>query len=96
MSESTAQPPKTEPSDTPDNLSADENTVLAQDQAMESVEEPPPSGGEDGKEDNGTLPSGHQSGAMVNGHHHETAEMNGNAAEEDGLFGSASEAEDAG
>lgn len=96
MADSTAQPPETERSDTPDNMSAEENTVLAQDQAMESVEETPPSGEEDGEEDNGALPSGHQSGATVNGHHHETAEMNGDAVEGDGLFGSASEAEDAG
>lgn len=99
MVESTAQPPTTEPSDTPDNMSAEDDTVPTQDQALDSVEKPLLSGEEDGREDDGAAPSDRQSGTMVNGHHHETEGTNVHAGDEehgDGLFGSASEAEDAG
>lgn len=99
MADSTAQQPKTEPSDTPDNMSPEENTVPTQDQAMDTIEEPPRSSGKDGNEDDETVPSDHQSGAVVNGHHHETEGTNGNAVDDEdgeGLFGSGSEAEDAG
>ncbi len=99
MVESTAQTAKTEPSDAPDNMSTEENTVPTQDQALDSVEEPLLSGEEDDREHDGAVPSDHQSETMVNGHHHETEGTNAHAGDEedgDGLFGSASEAEDAG
>lgn len=98
MAESATQPPKTEPSDTPDNMSAEENPVPTHDRAMDSIEDLPLSSEEDGKEDDETAPSDHQS-AMVNGHHHEKEGTNGHVGgdeDEEGLFGSASEAEDAG
>lgn len=99
MAESVAQPPKIEHSDTLESLSAEEDTLPTQDQAMDSIEDPTRSSGADGEEDDEVLTSDHELGAMVNGHHHEPEGTNGvavDAENEEDLFGSGSGAEDAG
>lgn len=99
MAESVASPPKIEHSDTLDSLSAEEDTVPTQDQAMDSIEDPTQSSGTDNEEDDEVLTSNHELGAMVNGHHHEPEGTNGDAVDvedEEHLFGSGSEVGDTG
>ena len=98
MAGSGAQQPMTEPSDTPDDMSAEENTVPLHDQAMETIESPMRSSGADGNGGDETVTRDRQDAAKVNGHHHGTEGINGDAVHDeaaDGLFGSGSEPEDA-